>query len=203
MAKQTIITQTQYAKTRNCSKQAINHLIKSGVLSECLTPDNKIIYEIAEREIIEKGSPKDLIRASNQRSAGPRNPNLKQIAQAAAMKIENAHEARAMRELYAALNEKVRYEKELDALISKEQVAIGAMTAGRTLRDMIMQLPPRLAGVLISCKEVREIELILQDELRGVLDAFTKLDPMKFIADAGKKDDNDDDYDNAPDDADE
>ena len=80
--------------------------------------------------------------------------------------------SRDIKDLYDAKMAKLEYEKAIGQVIERDQVRNDAFRLGRIIRDGIMGLPDRLAGVLASETDQQQVHAILTKELRQVLEAL-------------------------------
>lgn len=81
--------------------------------------------------------------------------------------------SRQIKDLYAAKMAKLEYEKATGVLIERAQVEKEAFRTGRIVRDTMMGLPDRLAGVLASETDQKKIHAILTKEIRQAIEALS------------------------------
>ena len=68
---------------------------------------------------------------------------------------------------------KLEYEKATGVLIERAQVEKEAFRTGRMIRDTLLGLPDRLAGVLASETDEKQIHALLTKELHQVLEPLS------------------------------
>ena len=56
-----------------------------------------------------------------------------------------------------------------------EAVRQGLQSSSRMLRDMILSVPNRIAAQLVATDDVGAAQRMMRDELRGVLEQFSRL----------------------------
>lgn len=90
---------------------------------------------------------------------------------AAASPVYSEHQAK--RELYRAELTRLEFEERIGSLIPVEDVAAEWFRLTRIVKDAVMNVPSRLAGVLASISDERKVHDILEAELRQALEALT------------------------------
>jgi hypothetical protein len=83
--------------------------------------------------------------------------------------------SKSQREAALARLAELELERELGHLVSADAVHRGLAESSRMLRDMILAVPSRVAGQVISLKNAGEAEGLIRAELRKVLEQFVKL----------------------------
>lgn len=78
-----------------------------------------------------------------------------------------------LKQEYEAKMAKLEYDKAISAVIDKAVVDKDAFQNGRIIRDTMMRLPDRLAGVLASESDQKKIHALLTAELRQALESLT------------------------------
>jgi transcriptional regulator with XRE-family HTH domain len=81
--------------------------------------------------------------------------------------------SRQLKDLYAAKMSKLEYDKMIGAVVEKAQVEKDAFRIARIIRDTLLRLPDRLAGILASESDQNKIHALLTKELRQVLEALS------------------------------
>lgn len=81
-------------------------------------------------------------------------------------------ESQARRELYRAKMAQLEYEEKCGQLIRADEVEQAAFRMSRQVRDAILSIPARLAGILAAESEQRRIHELLEQELRQALEAL-------------------------------
>lgn len=84
--------------------------------------------------------------------------------------------ARAIREHYLARLAKIEYEERVGKLVSKDEVQVAAFTRFRQFRDLMLNIPDRLAAVLAAESDAAACHHILASEIRKALHEFADSD---------------------------
>jgi len=87
--------------------------------------------------------------------------------------------SRQLKDLYAAKTAKLEYDKAINSVLDKAQVEKDAFRIARIVRDTLMRLPDRLAGVLASETDQNKIHAMLTTELRQALETLTAEDSAR------------------------
>ena len=86
--------------------------------------------------------------------------------------------SRAIREAYAARLAKLDYEERTGKLVNKAEVDVKTFNLARQLRDRLQLIPRKLAPLLVAAvvkqPDVREVEDMLDAELREALTALSQ-----------------------------
>lgn len=82
-------------------------------------------------------------------------------------------EHQAKREYYKAELTKLEYEERIKKLVLAEDVDAEWFRLARVVRDALMNIPSRLAGVLASESDERKVNQLLEKELREALEVVT------------------------------
>jgi predicted oxidoreductase len=85
---------------------------------------------------------------------------------------------RKIKQLYDAKMAKLDYDKAVSSVLDKAQVEKDAFRIARIVRDTLMRLPDRLAGVLASETNQNKIHAILTTEIRQALEALSGAAPV-------------------------
>lgn len=75
-------------------------------------------------------------------------------------------------------------------LVERKAVDTAAFNTARTLRDLILGLPPKIAGELIAITDTWEMERRLTELLRGVLEDAASLVQLDAEIEQGEKESN-------------
>ncbi|MED5608503.1 terminase small subunit [Pseudomonas sp. JH-2] len=175
-----LLSKAEYADSRGWSRPYVSKLAKQGRL--VVTADGKVDAEatdqllaasadpskagVAERhhqERVEKG-----VYAHVTATADP-SPATAALP-AAPGAAPDYQKARARREYALALLAEDEHRKSRGELVERGLVDSAAFTAARALRDLLMGIPPKLAGELVTLTDVWEIERRLTQALRQALE---------------------------------
>lgn len=85
-------------------------------------------------------------------------------------------EHQAKREYYKAEISRLEYEERVAKLIEAEKVDAEWFRLTRIVRDAMMNIPSRLAGVLASESDEHKVSQILEKELRDALEALASIE---------------------------
>jgi len=93
--------------------------------------------------------------------------------------VDKYQDARATREFYTAQKAELEYKQRAGQLVDKTELSTALFGVGRTFRDSLQQLRPRLAALLASERDEHRIDQIMQGEfdamLEEVADALQRL----------------------------
>jgi|SRR5689334_15596878 len=171
------LTKRAYAKHReekygSCSESAVRKAVKTGRIST--RPDGKIDPAVADRQWARNTDP---TKPLNQITGNPRHRKPSPDAPSEPMDLGERNgknkdplsgysKARAMREAYKALREKIMWELDSKKTVEVERIRAAAATAGKITCDRIMAQPARLARVLAGVTDPARCRKILQDDAR-------------------------------------
>lgn len=175
----TLMAKAEYADRRGWSRAYVSKLVKQGRL--VLTPEGKVDAEasdallaasadpskagVAERhhqDRVEKGVYAHIVPAAEP------SPALAPHGQAGA--TPDYQKARARREYALALLAEDEHRKSRGELVEQALVDSAAFTAARTLRDLMLGIPPKVAGELVTLTDPWEIERRLVQAIRRALE---------------------------------
>jgi hypothetical protein len=140
-----LLSQSDYARARGVTKQAIGKAVKGGKI---LLHDGKI-------------DP----READQSWAGGLQP-----AEIASCGLPLPHQSRAVRQAYQAKLAKLEFEERSGKLVDVEEMERAWADAGQTFRDGLLSIPERLAPVLAALSDTRQVRDQLKQEIRNVLE---------------------------------
>lgn len=191
----TVMSKAEFADSRGWSRPYVSKLGKQGrlvlteagkvdveatlaLLSDTADPSKAGVAERHQQERVEKGvhalvSP--LAPPSSLPTSGGGDTYQK---------------ARAHRETYLALLAEDEFLKGRGELVERKAVDRAAFAAARTLRDLILGLPPKAAGELIAITDTWEMERRLTELLRGVLEDAASLVQLDAELEQGAKEPN-------------
>jgi len=85
-------------------------------------------------------------------------------------------DANIYKAIYSGKLEKLKYERESEQVINREEVEDKAFIVARTIRDKIMTIPERLSDELASLNDSHIIKELLYKEFSNLLEGFSKDD---------------------------
>jgi len=80
--------------------------------------------------------------------------------------------SQAKKEEFRAKLVELEYEERVGALVRKSDVEKEAFRVGRLVRDAVLNVPSRLAGILAAESDQRKVHDLLEKELRQALEAL-------------------------------
>ena len=177
-----LLSVNEYAQHCGCSSTAVEYAINRGFIKRNVA--GQIDQEQADAEWLAKVDPAKVrrrdpavdVKAGESRKGAWTEKRAESVAASKFAEAQtianniNFAESRATKESWAAKLKELEYEQRKSSLISRSEVEIAAETAGRRLRDALMNLPPRLSAQLAAELDPFEIHRILETELRQVLD---------------------------------
>lgn len=177
-----------YARARGCSHTAVQGAIKSGRLAKALRPGPKgrqlIDEEVANREWADTTNPAQQREKHREAPARELTPapegqgNLFGLPEndPRGEPEERRTHAQAQIERTTLQAELLRLEidERKGRLVDRERMGSECFTAARTIRDVFLALPDRLAGSLANCS-AREVRDQLEAELRAALAGLDEL----------------------------
>ncbi|SDH49314.1 terminase small subunit [Pseudomonas panipatensis] len=194
----TIMTKAEYADSRGWSRPYVSKLVKQGKL--VVTVDGKVDVEASDQLLAVSADPskagvterhhKDRVEKGVYAHLVPTAAPSPPLASAAAAPGAGPdyQKARARREYALALLAEDEHRKSRGELVERDRVDSAAFTAARALRDLLMGVPPKLAGELVTLTDVWEIERRLTEALRRALeDADRLLQLNAEVEQAGKE----------------
>lgn len=169
-------TQAEFARLLGVARPYINKLVTQGVLT--LDADGRLDVDASIEILKSRASPgHQLSRASDADT-----PAMQAIRAIADEQPSDApppdepagagsfQKARTLREHYAALNERIKYERELATLVDAAGVQRACKTAARLIRDNLLAIPDRVAAELAAEQDPKTVQDTLQHHIRAALD---------------------------------
>lgn len=176
-----LMSKAEYADSRGWSRPYVSKLGKQGrlvmaadgksvdaeatdqLLAASADPSKAGVAERHHQERVEKGVYAHITAEappSPATAAPPTGPGT----------TPDYQKARARREHALALLAEDEHRKSRAELVERALVDSAAFTAARALRDLLMGIPPKLAGELVTLTDVWEIERRLTQALRQALE---------------------------------
>ncbi len=191
----TVMSKAAFADSRGWSRPYVSKLGRQGrlvlteagqvdveatlaLLGETADPSKVGVAERHQRERAEKG-----VHAFIDPLAPPSMPSSVGGG-------DSYQRARAHRETYLALLAEDEFLKGRGELVERKAVDTAAFNTARTLRDLILGLPPKIAGELIAITDPWEMERRLTELLRGVLEDAASLVQLDAEIEQGAKEPN-------------
>jgi|SRR6185503_16023833 len=165
------VTAAELARILGVRSQGIYAKIKAGIIER--GADGLIDLELAKVAIATR------VRASGKTAAAVTKAPPAATGPAPAPAADPPHvltyqTARAERESEEALIARMKRLEKERKLIERDPTIAAVFTAFRTLRDSVMPLGRRVAARLATMTDARDIQQVIDDELRLVLQTFSE-----------------------------
>ena len=162
-----LVSQAELARRLGVSRQYVNRLVRSGKLE---LEGKKIdvakavaalrqVRDPARKYKTDEPADLDQFPQEDSSEAGP------QLTFA---------EAKTMKEVYLARMARLKYEEEAGKLVPKADVEARAADIGMVVKQNLLSIPSRLMDQLADETDPREINAILEAELRRVLEQLAE-----------------------------
>jgi len=143
------------------------YLLKKDLAMELYTAQKKITSKVvSEPEAEIKVSTRDGL----EEEADPENPE----------EIEESNpvysECRARREMYASKIAKLEYQEKIKKLLDARTVKTMLHKASREIRNNLLAIPSRIASQVIGLEDVKEVEMLIQNEMVRALEDLEKIE---------------------------
>jgi hypothetical protein len=155
---------TQFAKRINKDPSYINRLKKQGRFNGAISIDKKTGKEVIDYE-------KGLKLFNGESISQIKNKDNKVTNDKVEMDF---NEAKCMKMSYEALQERIKYEKEIGKLIEAESVEKEATRAGLILRDRILSVATSVSPFLVGITSEFEIKNKILEFLNNALNQLYK-----------------------------
>jgi hypothetical protein len=191
-----VMTKAEFADSRGWSRPYVSKLGKNGRL--VLTEGGKVDVEKtlallndtadpSKAGVAEHHQQERLVRGVYAHIAPDAPPTLSPPSTAAGPDYQKA---RARREHALALLAEDEHLKSRGMLVDRALVDSAAFTAARALRDLLMGIPPKIAGELVTLTDPWEIERRLSQALRRALEDADRLLQIDAESEQGGKEPN-------------
>lgn len=191
-----LMTKAEYADRRGWSRAYVSKLVKQGRL--VITRDGKVDADasdellaasadpskvgVAERHYLERVEKGVYAHIAPSSAASP--------AMHAPAGAPDYQKARARREHALALLAEDEHRKTRNELVERDLVDSAAFTVARALRDLLMGIPPKIAGDLVTLTDPWEIERRLTEAFRRALEDADRLLQIDAVIEPGGKEPN-------------
>lgn len=164
-----LITQAEYARRRDVSRQYIHRLVTQGKIPtdelKRIDPDvaDAVLAQLADpaRRLNDMPEDTDGLPAESYETETPAEP------------AGNGHASfakfRSAREAYQAKLAQLDYEERAGKLVRKEDIEREAYDAARLIRDRFLAVPQEIAGTLVGMTDEKEIIQYLRGKIRDAL----------------------------------
>jgi hypothetical protein len=167
-----LMTVSQYAEHKGVVRRAVDHAIADGrIFIAKVTPRGKkqktIWLDPEECDIKwQQNTDSTFIR---RKTVGDKKNKPAEIGGSVDTVGETLQKSRAMREKFAALSEKIDYEKQIGKLVDAEKCNAVVFGIAQTVKQNILNIPDRISAMLASETDQRKIHDMLTHELRVAL----------------------------------
>lgn len=192
----TVMTKAEFADSRGWSRPYVSKLGKQGrlvladggkvdvektlaLLNDTADPSKAGVAEHHHQERVEKGVYAHIAPTAPVSPAAP-----------SSVGAPDYQKARARREHALALLAEDEHLKTRGQLVERALVDSAAFTAARALRDLLMGIPPKIAGELVTLTDPWEIERRLTQALRRALEDADRLLQIDAEVEQGGKEPN-------------
>ncbi len=191
-----LMTKAEYADRRGWSRAYVSKLVKQGRL--VITDDGKVDADASDELLAASADPSKAGVAERHHLERLEKGVYAHIAPSAAASppaglpggAPDYQKARARREYALALLAEDEHRKTRNELVERDLVDSAAFTAARALRDLLMGIPPKLAGDLVTLTDPWEIERRLTEALRRALEDADRLLQIDAEIEQGGKEPN-------------
>ena len=165
---------TQYAQHRGVQLRAVQFALERGRIHR--NAEGLIDSDLADREWEENTN-----AAQARPGRKPRKDPAESLmrggnvaGQEPTVGLTSFNSARTIKEIYDAKLKKLEHDERAGKLLPKRDVEVTAFNRARILRDAILNVPARLAARLAAEPDQIACHNILEQDLRAVLDEFSK-----------------------------
>ena len=169
------VRQAELARELGVSRQAIADLVKRGIIST--DADGMIDAELAKIALQQRVRPSG--KTAQAMTPAPPPPLPAPVPPPAEKDVDPAsatsfHVARTLREAEEARMARMKRQQMEGSLIEREPAVTAVFTAYRQLRDTAMPVGRRVATRVATMTDAREIQLLIEAELRSVFATFAE-----------------------------
>lgn len=166
-----IMTFSEYANSVGKSKVYIHKLYKQGRLKKALVEHPESGKIMVNKKIADK------ILTGSKFNDEVFDQNCNNDDEFLSMTYD---EARRMKIYYEGKMERLKHEKEIEKLVSSEDVKNDAYKASLILRDTLLAIPGQIAPVLSTMTSIFDIKKTLTDCIKSALDNMCKANLNKL-----------------------
>ncbi|WP_095162648.1 hypothetical protein [Pseudomonas sp. Irchel 3F5] len=174
----TFLTRTEYAKSKNWSRQYVGKLVQQGRL--ILSADGLVDVDASEQYLAMTGDPSR--RGTNEQVSlvVPTQPAQQTAIPPQPTAAPGYQQSKARLALAQAELTETNLRKTNGLLVEVAVVDEAAFAAGRMLRDLVLSLPAQLAPEISAMSDPWQIERHLAAALRRVLDDAASMTAADF-----------------------
>lgn len=165
-----LISQSEYARRKDVSRQYINRLVQQGKIPT--DEEKRIDPDIADAVLAQLADPARRLNGDAEDEYEPVPADDYEEDNAGGAPV-NGHTSfakfRSAREAYQAKLSQLDYEERSGKLVKKDDVEREAFDIARQLRDRFLSIPQEVAGTLVGMTDEREIAKFLRSKIRDAL----------------------------------
>ncbi len=170
------LTLSQYARRRGVSVSTVHRYIKQGRLKgAAFKRGNRwsINPEKTDKQIDASLDMTQPARKTTRRPGGGVDEQ-KATAEEQGTGWTSFQDARTIKEQYNAALRKLEYETKIGQKVDAEKVSIEIFNMTRQARDILLNIPARVAPVMVTVKDAKEAEGIIKKEIMLALEALSR-----------------------------
>ena len=165
-----LISQSEYARRKDVSRQYINRLVQQGKIP---TDESKRIDpDIADTVLAQLADPARRLNGNADDENEPVPVDDYDEENAGSPSV-NGHTSfakfRSAREAYQAKLAQLDYKEREGKLVKKDEVEREAFDISRQLRDRFLSIPQEVAGTLVGMTDEKEIAKFVRSKIRDAL----------------------------------
>lgn len=172
------LTESGLARQLGVSRQAVHELVKRGVLSK--DKDGLIDFELAKHALMNRVRPSGKTAASLQEPATP--PTTQTPDASTEPEITSYHVAKTLREAAEAQIARLKLAEMQGEVIRSDAVRATWTARIVSARDVLLQIPSRLAPVLAAETNPTTVAILLEDEIGRAMDELSREEPARPAA---------------------
>lgn len=179
----TLLTQAEYAKSRGYTESAVSQARKIRIRAAEVIQDGKVLIDadLADQLWAQNSRRRRApVQSREPRSKAPPTPVVEELPARKDLKAfimglpedqipDDVNEIIRRKEHYNAEQKRVQALKERGEVVPILEVKKAAQELGQALRDSVMGVPNRIAGMLAATTDAGEVTRLLEDELRLAL----------------------------------
>lgn len=150
----------QFARYRNITLRAVQKAIESGRLTPVIVGGRRLIDP--ELAALEWDAKTRLSIKSDQKQDPPES--------------DSYHQSRSQKEYYQAQLARLEYEKRMGELLEAEEVKQAIVKNVSITRETLLNIPDRIAPVLLSQTDLHTVTEILRTEIHNALVSLSDLE---------------------------
>lgn len=170
------MSQAAYARIRGVSPRRIGQYIQAGKI-----PTNALKIEGKRRQVHSERADKaldqniDIAKRRKKGNGQETKERKEEVIRSVDFDKITYHEAQTQEKRYKAALAKLEYEQKIAELVKIKQVQKEAFEIARKVRDGILNIPGRIAGILAAESDAFVIEQILIKEFKQILEELSNV----------------------------